>query len=699
MERKEKILGYMSCDAYVPLKLEELAAVLDVPRSDRGELCALLDELESEGRIYRTKRNRYCVINQKSAVAAGILSCNAKGRFGFVRTDSGDIFIPHDKLGAAYDGDRVIVRIDNIKNEHGNREGHIESVAKRGNSRIIGVVTGKKRESYMVSPDRRAFFSRVRVAELGGAELGDRVVTEITGYNSKNKPFGRIIAVLGAADSISGHITGIIAEYGIPDIFDFKTAAEADALPQSVDDLSGREDLRHKLIFTIDGNDSRDFDDAVSLETLPGGNSLLGVHIADVTHYVREGSSLDNEALRRGTSVYFPNMVIPMLPQKLSNGICSLNPDVDRLTFSVFMECDSEGNIVNHRISETVIHSAARMTYENVNKILAGDELMCARYKKLVPSLHAMARLAGKMTKRRSDRGAIDFNFPETKIVCDGSGMPQDVRCDIRSESERIIESFMLAANEAVAEQAYWAELPFIYRVHDAPDDEKLEKFNEFIKNFGISFKGKTNIHPKDIQSILDQTEGRPEGMMIAQMALRSLMKACYRDTNSGHFGLAARFYCHFTSPIRRYPDLMIHRILKDYINGRLTEQRISHYESVVGEAAQLSSEREIRAEEAERRVQELMKTVYMRQFLGEAYTAVISSVASFGMFARLENSCEGLIRCENMTEDWFELDEDSRSLIGARTGKQYKVGDKVNIVVSGCDIISRRIEFTLKED
>ncbi|MBR0366156.1 MAG: ribonuclease R, partial [Clostridia bacterium] len=459
----------------------------------------------------------------------------------------------------------------------------------------------------------------------------------------------------------------------------------------------GREDLRDKLIFTIDGDDSKDFDDAVSLEPLQNGNSLLGVHIADVTHYVREGTALDNEALRRGTSVYFPHMAIPMLPERLSNGICSLNPNVDRLTLSVFMECDMTGNIISHRISETVIASSARMTYNKVNAILDGDEALTAEYAELVPVLNDMARLAEAFAKRRRERGAIDFDFPETKIDCDDDE-PTDVKFSVRGVSERIIESFMLAANETVAEDAYWAELPFIYRVHDEPDNEKLTAFNSFIKNFGLSLKGST-VYPGDIQKILEAVKGRTEERMIAEMALRSLMKACYRDTNNGHFGLAARFYCHFTSPIRRYPDLMVHRILKEFINGRLTDTRHEHYAPIVSRAAALSSSSEVRAETAERDAVDIMKTAYMERFIGESFDAVISSVTAFGMFAELPNSCEGLIRCEDMLSDWFEFNADLRTLTGRTTGKQYAIGDKVRITVTACNTVRRQIDFMLEED
>ncbi|MBQ3426424.1 MAG: ribonuclease R [Clostridia bacterium] len=630
----------------------------------------------------------------------GILQCNSSGS-GFVTTEDGEeIFIHHRGLGKAYDRDTVLVRIDGDGDGRGHREGHIERVVERGNTQIIGIVRNKKRDGYRISPDRRAFFSRVRVKDIEGAKPGDRVVAEITGYNARNKPVGKITAVLGEGDSVMGCLNGIIAENGIPRDFTKETLDEAAIVPETVSDISGREDLRDKLIFTIDGDDSRDFDDAVSLEPLPNGKRLLGVHIADVAHYVREGSALDNEAIRRGTSVYFPNMVIPMLPEQLSNGICSLNPDADRLTLSVFMEIDKNGEITAHRMAETVIHSAARMTYKKVNAILDGDDALSAEYGRLVPVITEMAELAKKLKNKRIERGAIDFDFPESEIICDDKGEPTDVYFEVRGAGERIIEEFMLAANETVAEDAYWAELPFVYRVHDAPDTEKIKTFNDFIKNFGLSLKGKTeNIFPMDIQTVLDAVKGRPEERIIGEMALRSLMKACYRDANSGHFGLAARYYCHFTSPIRRYPDLMIHRILKEHIRGEMSAERIKHYTPITCEAAALSSMREVRAENTERAASDMLKTAYMRRFIGESFDAVISSVTSFGMFAELPNSCEGLIRCEDMQSDWFEFDEERRTLTGRTTGVRYTIGDQVRVTVTACNIIKRQTDLMLEDD
>lgn len=709
MNRKEKLINYMSGSTYVPLKFEELVVVLDVPKNDRDELAELLDELMTEGRIYKTKKGRYCAVSGKTLTASGKLSCSARGGFGFVRPDeegAEDIFIAAENLGGAYDGDRVLVRIDKKDNSYGHSEGHVTGIIERGNDTIVGVVSGIKNKSYRIVPDRKSFFAQVRVspAKLGGAEVGDRVIVKITEYNKKNKPIGEIITVLGRADSAESCLNGIISENGIRSVFPKAVTDEADKIPDHVTkaEIRGREDLRSKIIFTIDGDDSKDFDDAVSLEKAENGNSILGVHIADVSYYVREGSELDKEAYRRATSVYMPHKVIPMLPKRLSNGICSLNPDADRLAFSVFMEIDKNGNIIDHRLSKTVIHSHARMTYNNVNRILDGDTRLREQYSELVGILEDMDALSRKLASLRQKRGAIDFDFPEAKVKCGADAMPAEIVIEDRGKSQRLIESFMLAANETIAEAAYWAELPFVYRVHESPSMEKLTAFNDFIKNFGYSLKGKIDpetVHPKDLQRIAEEAKGTPEELMISTVMLRSLMKACYHETNSGHFGLAARYYCHFTSPIRRYPDLIIHRILSLYIDGGLDESDYNRLAGAVREAAENSSEREIAAEKAERDAVDLLKAVYMQSYLGESFDAVISSVTSFGMFAMLENSCEGLIRCETMRGDYFKYDETRRMLVGRRTGVSYKIGDRIRITVAGCSVLLRQIDFVLESD
>lgn len=709
MDRKEKILAFISDENYIPLKEEEIAVLLNVPKSDLEELRAILDQLVFEGKIYKTKKNKYIATSKDSQISAGTLTCNSAKGFGFVRCgdeDGNDIFIPMSGMNGAYDRDRVLVRIDKKETDNSHREGHIIQILERGNEQIVGVVKGYKSGKYSVAADRREFFAEVLVPieKAMNAKKGDRVLVKIEKYSAKSQPFGTVLAVLGNSDSITGCLDGLLLSNSYSKSFPEFVLEESEIIENTVShkDIQDREDLRNLVTFTIDGNDSRDFDDAVSLETRENGSVILGVHIADVTHYVKEGSNLNQEALKRATSVYFPHTVLPMLPQKLSNGICSLNPQVDRLTLSVFMEFDSGANMQSHRITESVICSNARMTYDNVNKILDGDKSLCDEYKNLVPILNDMNSLSIKLAKKRTERGAIDFDFPETKIICDDDANPIEVKKEERGKSQRIIESFMLAANEVVAETAYWSELPFIYRVHEAPSNEKLTEFNNFIKNFGYSIKVKVDsdtIHPKVLQEISEKVKGTPEEMMISKQMLRSLMKACYRNTNDGHFGLAARYYCHFTSPIRRYPDLFIHRVLKDFISGRLDDEKRIHYEKKAVEASVISSEKETLAENAERDALDILKAAYMREHLGETYTAVVSSVTTFGIFAMLENSCEGLIRYESMQYDYFEYDDYTHTAIGKRSGKEYKIGDKIEITVAAADILSRRIDFVLTED
>lgn len=709
MDRKEKLLTFISSENYIPLKAKEISVLLDVPKSDFDELTKFLDELTFEGKIYKTKKGKYIAISNDAQISAGTLSCNASKGFGFVRCENeegNDIFIPLDGMNGAYDRDRVIVHIDKKGDKRSHREGHIIQILERGNQQMVAVIKGVKSGKYSAAPDRREFFSDILIpTEMAmNAKKGDRVLISINKYSDKGQLYGSVIAVLGNSDSIVGCLDGLLLSNSYSKSFPEFVADEANEIPDTVSDneMKGREDLRNLITFTIDGDDSRDFDDAVSLEMLDNNNMLLGVHIADVTHYVKEDSNLDKEALKRATSVYFPHTVIPMLPQKLSNGICSLNPDVDRLTLSVFMEFDSDANLHSHKIVKSVIHSNARMTYNNVNKIFDGDIELRNEYKEITPILEKMNLLSKKLADKRKERGAIDFDFPETKIICDNDANPVDVKREERGDSHKLIESFMLAANEVVAETAFWSELPFIYRVHEAPDTEKLTDFNNFIKNFGYSLKGKADsdtIHPKALQEIAEEVKGTPEEMMISKIMLRSLMKACYRDTNDGHFGLAARFYCHFTSPIRRYPDLFIHRVLKDFISGTLDDSRRIHYQKKAVEASIISSEKEVEAETAERDAIDILKAAYMREHIGETFDAVVSSVTSFGIFAMLENSCEGLIRYESMQGDYFDYDDKTHTSIGKRSGKTYKIGDAIQITVAAADILSRRIDFVLEED
>ena len=707
MDRKEKILAYISSEAYLPLKADELIRVLDVPNNDIKKFYSLLDELLCEGKILETKKGRYIAISNDSRYVSGVLSCNPSRGFGFVKqnNDEDDIFIPPDAFNTAYDKDTVLVYIDKNNGDNSHREGHIVKILKRGNEKIVGVVKGIRNGKFIIVPDRKEFMAEIYVHQdnMMGAKKGERVLLKIEKYTDKGNPIGSVISVLGNHESILSLLNGLMLQKGLAPHFSDLVEAEASKIEDFVTEIEpDRVDLRNLTVFTIDGDDSRDFDDAISLENTDDGFWCLGVHIADVTHYVREGSQIDLEASRRGTSVYFPHSVVPMLPQKLSNGICSLNPDVDRLALSVLIELDSSLSVRSHKLVKSVIHSKYRMTYNEVNKIFDNDKSLLEKYSDIVSTLNQMNSLSKKLIEKRKARGAIDFDFPETKIICDDEANPIEILSVTRGDSQRMIESFMLLANETIAEMAFWSELPFVYRVHEAPSNEKLTEFNQFIKNFGYSLKGKPDsetIHPKALQEIAEAVKGTPYEIMISKIMLRSLMKASYRDTNDGHFGLAARFYCHFTSPIRRYPDLIIHRVLKEFISGELTDERREHYLKLMNDAAATSSECEIEAETAERDAVDMLKAAYMREHIGEVFDATVSSVTSFGIFAMLENSCEGLIRYENISEDFFVYDEVSHTAYGERGGRTFKIGDKLRVIVASSDILSKRIEFALETD
>ncbi|MGN0108271.1 MAG: ribonuclease R, partial [Hominilimicola sp.] len=661
MDRKERIFAYISSKEYVPLKLKELMAVLDVPPEAEEHLADILNELCLEGKIYVTKKGRYISVDNESQCVVGRLSCNAKGYFGFIicdDEDEEDVFISGDDMATALNGDKVLVRIDKAEKYFNHRQGHVIKVLDRHNKIVVGIIYKEKDGYFYLRPDNRQIYTKVSIApeKMMTAQIGDRAAVSVIKYTESGKVFGEVVSVLGDENSLKSCIEGIIIGNDIKQEFDRETIRDADKIPQSVDvsSLEGREDLRDMLIFTIDGDDARDFDDAVSLTLTDNGNYYLGVHIADVSEYVTDGSALEHEAYERGTSVYLADRVIPMLPERLSNGICSLNPNVDRLTLSVFMEITGDGNVSNHKLCKSVICSKERMTYNNVNKILEeNDEALCEKYNYMVPTLKLMESLAQILRNKRTQRGAIQFDFPESHVVVDKDGEPVEIVKDIRGVSNKMIEEFMLITNETIAEYAFWAEIPFIYRNHEAPSLEKIMAFNDFIMQFGFSFKGKIDrnnpIHPKALQKILDDVTGTPEERIVSSTMLQSLMKAKYSEENLGHFGLAAKYYCHFTSPIRRYPDLAIHRLLKDFIDGKLAGDRIPYLKNYVAAAGKQSSECEVNAEHTERDVDDLMKTAYMSKFVGETFEAVVANVTSFGMFVELENSVEGLIRLENM--------------------------------------------------
>jgi len=689
MDRKDRIFAFMNDESYVPLTLPELALVLCVPEDDMDEFKDILDELVFEGKIFVSKKGRFAVC-EKNLMFSGVLRTNPRGRFGFVTCDNfeDDIYIPKDSLATAIDRDRVLVKITG--KERGRYEGAVKDVLERGNREISAVVC----DDFTAKSDNPRIFSDIKLTELNDAKIGDRVLIELTDYAKNGDIFGEVISVLGNSRDIKTLTEAIILEHNITKEFSEEALLEAENFPEEIDtsDTKGRLDLTNEVIFTIDGDDARDFDDAVSLKKLDNGNFELGVHIADVTHYVTKGSSLNDDAFQRATSVYLPDRVIPMLPERLSNGLCSLNPKVKRLTLSVIMEIDKSGQVLKNKIAKSVICSCERMTYNNVAKIFDGDEELCKRYAHIVPTLKEMLKLSHILAKKREERGSINFDFPESKVILGEDGFPKGIEKVIRNDAHKLIEEFMLVANETVAEFAFWSDIPFVYRVHQEPDGEKIESFRRFIGGFGLFIKG-NEVYPKDLQQILDQVKDTPNETLIGTYMLRSLMKAEYLPSCDGHFGLATKYYCHFTSPIRRYPDLMIHRILKDFLDGK----DVSVFENIVGDASKHSSDKEREAELCERDVTDLLKTAYIADYVGCEAKATISGVTSFGIFAELENTVEGLIRLETIKGDFYEYDEENRRIVGRRHGRIYKIGDQIEIEVVRADLLTRQIDFIFK--
>ncbi len=703
MEQIEKILGFMKEKAYKPLLLSELIAVLDVPQGDVLEFQSLLDEIESEGSVIKTKKKRYGV-PEKMGLINGRFQGNERG-FGFVIPDDrsfSDVFIAMEEANGAMHNDRVIAKVTRGNITDGRRaEGEVVRILRRANLTVVGTFEKNPKFGFVV-PDEKKIFNDIFISkdDFAGAETGQKVVAEITGWPGvRRNPEGKVIEILGHNEDPGTDILSIIRQFNIKEEFPKEVNAQAEGIPDVVgeNEIKKRRDLRNLNIVTIDGEDAKDLDDAVSVKRLESGNYELGVHIADVSHYVTENSPLDKEAFERATSVYLVDRVIPMLPRKLSNGICSLNPQIERLTLSVSMEIDRSGKVVNYEIFESVINTKERMTYKDVTAILEDrDSELLNKYKDLVSDFELMKELSLILKSRRNERGSIDFNFPEAKIILDENGKPIEVKKYEVTISNKIIEEFMLVCNETVAEHMYWANAPFVYRVHEDPNPDKIENFNKLIYNFGYHLKGAAKPHPKSLQQLLQKIKGTKEERIISTVMLRSLMKARYSHENLGHFGLAARFYCHFTSPIRRYPDLVIHRIIKEKINKGLTQQREEFLKKFVKEAAKQSSEQEISAQEAERDTDDLKKAEFMQDKVGEVFDGIISGVTSFGMFVALENTVEGLVRMSDLVDDYYIYDEAHYCLIGDFSKKVYKIGDEVKVRLVRADVSTRKIDFVL---
>ena len=702
-ERKQKILDLMKDEDYVPLKAKEIAMIMRVPKKEYNEFLEVLGELELELKIQKNRKNRYKLVDK--VYYDGIYRKNQKG-FGFVRLEGeeDEIYISKENSLDALNGDRVLIEIIEEKNKVKNAEAKVVRILKHEKDTVVGIFQNNKTFGFVV-PDDKNFGTDIFIAkkDFGKARNNHKVLVKITKYpqNGKNAE-GKIIEVLGNVNEAGVDMLSLIKEYNLPSVFPEPVVEEAKECGTEVDknDIPNRVDFRDRNIFTIDGEDAKDLDDAVRVEKLNNGNYKLEVHIADVSYYVKEGSLLDQEALLRGTSIYMLGRVIPMLPRELSNGICSLNAGEDRFTLSCIMEIDQKGNIITSEILKGIINVAERMSYNDVQAILDNsDEKVIKRYSKYIKEFKLMEELAQILKNKRLEKGYLNLDIPESKIELDIDGKVKNISKYETSFANEIIEQFMLSANEAVAEKFYWLEAPFIYRVHEKPDLEKIQELNKFLFNFGLKIKAnKDNIHSKEFSKTLEEVKGKEEEKVVSNLILRTLKLARYEAENKGHFGIASKYYCHFTSPIRRYPDLFIHRVISEYIenNYDIPEKWIETYEKYAKDRANQSSEREKVATKVEREAEDIKKAEYMESRIGEEYEGIVSSITSFGMFVQLENTVEGLIRFEDLGDEYFIYDEDRKRLIGEKTNKIYKIGDKVEIRVKKASKLLRQVDFEI---
>lgn len=704
-ELREQIITFFKEESERPLTVDEIMDRIELDSNDSqlfASVIKTLNALEQDGELILTRKNRYS-IPERIGLIKGTIQMHKKG-FAFLLPDEegqSDIYINPTDLKGAMNRDRVFVRI--VTEQIGDRrvEGVVEQIIERHSTRIVGTYEDKGSFGFVIADDKRIpndIF--IKKSESLGAVTGHKVIVNITKFpEGTMSAEGKIVEILGHKNDPGMDILSIIHKYDISIDFPNEVMDQAQRTPEKIEpsELENRRDLRDKQIVTIDGADAKDLDDAISVEKLSNGNYRLGVYISDVSYYVDKDSPMDKEAYSRGTSVYLVDRVIPMLPHRLSNGICSLNPGEDRLTLGCEMEIDHNGHVVSHDIFQSVINSSARMTYKEVNQILVDqDEELRQQYVEFVPLFEAMEDLAEILRKKRFGRGAIDFNFKEAQVIVDDTGHPIDVVIRERSVAERLIEEFMLIANETVAEHFHWMELPFIYRIHEDPDEEKLKNFYQFLGQFGYQVKGTANeVHPQALQQVLDLVKGEQEEMVISKLLLRSLKQAKYDFNSIGHFGLATKFYTHFTAPIRRYPDLIVHRLIRTYlIEGKVDENIQNHWKAKLPEIAKHTSERERIAVDAERETDDLKKAEYMLDKIGEEFDGVISSLTNFGIFVELENTVEGLVHVTDLTDDYYNFDERSYAMIGERTGNVFRIGDAITIKVADVNLEEHSVDF-----
>ncbi len=707
MMLRDRILEFMRTEAYKPLTAEELAEQMELKGTELSELWQVIAELENNADIIKTRYDKYGVPERMNLVV-GKLSASNKG-YGFVipekvkTPDETDIFIPPDGMMSAMHHDRVVVRV-HCQSSHGkSRDGEIIRIVKRANPRVVGTYEASRNFGF-VTPDDLRLGQDIFIPKDAKniVKSGTKVVVEITKWPEKKRSAeGKIIEVLGNTGDTGIEILSIIKRHNLPIEFPPEVEQAAEKAPDKIseDEIAGRRDLRHLPIMTIDGEDAKDLDDGVYVERLKNGNHLLGVHIADVSYYVRENTILDKEARERGTSVYLVDRVLPMLPRRLSNGICSLNAGEDRLAMSAHMEIDHKGQVVSYEIFPSVINVKKRFTYTVVRKILVEhDEALISEHQELLSQLEDMERLCRILRERRMRRGAIDFDFPELKVKLDETGKPIEILKRVRSLAESIIEEFMLVANETVAEHMHKLKVPFVFRVHEEPDSEKMVKLNNLLHNFGQNLAQVDEIRPSALQKVLSHISGRPEERIISTVMLRSLKQARYEAQNLGHFGLAATYYTHFTSPIRRYPDLIVHRLIRETFHmGDLSTKRKEKLAAMLPEIALHSSERERAAAEAERETVTLKTVEYMAQFVGDHFDGIINGVTAFGIFVELDNGVEGLVRVSSMEDDYYQYIEEQYSLVGERSHKTYRLGDAVKVILTRVSPEERTIDFVLE--
>ncbi|MDY5435111.1 ribonuclease R [Peptostreptococcus porci] len=708
---KNRILGLINETAYKPMPIDELVMIFAEDKIEKSEVKALVQEMFEDGELFINKKGKVGSLKSYSMV---------KGRYGFTRKtfgfvtsekDNSDIYIDSDDRNGAFDGDTVLVKITKEPTGRMNKEGVVIKILERANREIVGLFHENNSFGFVI-PDNKKFDNDIFIPKkyFSGAKNNDKVVCKIEVWpDDKKKPEGIITEIIGQSGERFVEIDSIVRSHGFQEEFPEKVIAQLEMIENKVkpNEIEGRLDLREKMIYTIDGDDSKDFDDAISVEILDNGNYELGVHIADVTHYVKENSPLDREALRRGTSVYMVDKVIPMLPQKLSNGICSLNPHVDRLTLSCIMEVNPQNaKVVRHVISESVIRSNARLTYHEVSEFLENDDKSLIeniddpeRTEELFDSLRNAGVLSELLRKNRFKRGAIDFDFPESKIVLNKNGYPIDISPYERRVSNKLIEEFMLLANETIAEHFFWLKTPFVYRVHELPDSEKVTILKEYLYELDIMLRiSKGGIRPSDLQRVLDSIEDFEIKQAVGSIMLRTLRQARYSPECLGHFGLAATYYCHFTSPIRRYPDLQIHRIIKEQISGKLSDKRITHYENILYGVSDQSSVLERKAEMAERDVDDYYKAVFMSDKVGDEFEGHISGITNFGIFVELSNGVEGMISLESLP-DYYIYNERSKTLVGETTKKVYKIGQKHKVKLIKVEVETRKIDFSFIQE